>query len=273
MRSKLVSSPRSDLVSIGISPWVKPILFGLAIGLQTFAGAANAQSQHVNNGTDPTQMVSKFISTYEHLDLKGGLGNDTLKFEYTLSLPNNVALGVKLPVTRLTGSGAGEHFDIGDASLTVAKVFGLSKQGGNVLVGEMIFDTAKRPELGAGHTSIKATYVRAIFLPTGNILAPSIVHQISIAGRKSRPDVNKSTFDLYFVPKLNDSNNLVTFDPSLVSDWEADKQYGALAITFGRIIGKVHGGNAIVSVKPTVFFGGDRPGDWGLEVGWKLIGF
>ena len=33
------------------------------------------------------------------------------------------------------------------------------------------------------------------------------------------------------------------------------------------------GGNAIAFVKPTVFAGGDRPGSWGIEVGYKVLGF
>jgi hypothetical protein len=31
--------------------------------------------------------------------------------------------------------------------------------------------------------------------------------------------------------------------------------------------------NQIVSIKPSVFVGGDRTGKWGVEVAYKLIGF
>ena len=41
----------------------------------------------------------------------------------------------------------------------------------------------------------------------------------------------------------------------------------------GRVVGKAFGGNAIVFIKPSVFVGGDRPGSWGLEVGYKVLGF
>jgi hypothetical protein len=36
---------------------------------------------------------------------------------------------------------------------------------------------------------------------------------------------------------------------------------------------RVTSGNGIVSVKPTLFAGGDRRGKWGIEVGFKVIGF
>jgi hypothetical protein len=35
----------------------------------------------------------------------------------------------------------------------------------------------------------------------------------------------------------------------------------------------VFGGNGILFIKPSVFVGSDRPGSWGLEVGYKVLGF
>jgi len=244
----------------------------LAFGIHA-AGLAHAEEEHINNGTDPTKLSRKFIATYEHIDLRGGVGSDVLKLDYKVSLPGDLAVDLKLPVSRTTGLGGNERFDIGDASVSLSHVFGLSKEGGNVLIGELIFDTAARPELGTGHTVFKGTYVRAFFLNGGHIFAPAAVHEVSLGGKKDRSDVSRTTFDFYYVPKLADPHNLVTFDPSLVFDWESDKKYGALAVTFGRVIGKAFGGNSILTVKPTVFAGGERPGNWGLEVGWKLIGF
>ena len=33
------------------------------------------------------------------------------------------------------------------------------------------------------------------------------------------------------------------------------------------------GGNGILFAKPSMYAGSDRPGSWGLEVGYKVIGF
>jgi hypothetical protein len=44
-------------------------------------------------------------------------------------------------------------------------------------------------------------------------------------------------------------------------------------VTVGRSLGPALGGNSQVFIKPTVFAGGDRPGKWGVEVGYKVIGF
>ena len=79
--------------------------------------------------------------------------------------------------------------------------------------------------------------------------------------------------DFYFVPKLKDPRNLITVDPSINRDWKSEKTFLGLAVTYGRVLGPAFGGRGIITVKPTVFAGGDRPGDWGLEVGYRVIGF
>lgn len=88
-----------------------------------------------------------------------------------------------------------------------------------------------------------------------------------------RADFNITTFDFYYVPKMKDSRNLVTFDPSLNFDRENNKDYAGLAVTFGRVLGPQLGGNGVLFVKPSLFAGGDRPSDWAVEIGYKVLGF
>lgn len=65
----------------------------------------------------------------------------------------------------------------------------------------------------------------------------------------------------------------MTFDPALDFDRENDKRVFSLQVTAGRVVGKAFGGNAIVFIKPSAFVGSGRPGSWGLEVGYKVLGF
>jgi hypothetical protein len=99
------------------------------------------------------------------------------------------------------------------------------------------------------------------------------VQSNSVSGQARRADVNTTTFDFYYVPKLADPRNLITVDPAVNLDWENDKEFLSLAVTYGRVTGPAFGGIGIVTVKPTVFAGGDRPADWGIEIGYKLLGF
>lgn len=238
--------------------------------------AANAADKpdDAGNGTDPTRVQYAAEAKWEHLDLRGGINSDTLRLSYTMPVGEKQDYSVRLRVPLASVDVTGNHsYAMGDASILLGHVFGLTSKHGYVLQGEMVFDTADRPELGTGKDVLKGTFIYAKFLSDGGIFAPAFVHSTSVAGDDARADVSASTIDLYYVPKLKDPRNFLTFDPSLNADWENDLQYAGLAITYGRVIGKAFGGNAIVLVKPSAFAGNDRPGDWGIEVGYKIVGF
>lgn len=226
-----------------------------------------------NNGTDPTRVSRTVQAKYEYLALRDGFTSQTLRLWYTQPLGSGFSAVFKLPVTRVDvfgNSGTG----LGDVSIQVGKVFGLSREGGNVLQAEVFFDTATRPELGAGNSVLKATYIRAIFLQDGGILAPSFVQNVSLRGGDDRPKVNFTTVDLYYVPKMDDPRNLVTFDPNVNYNWENGNRFASLAVTLGRDIGpSPFGGNQFVLVKPAILVGSDRPNKWGLELTYRVIGF
>lgn len=237
------------------------------------AGSVLAQDKAVDNGTDPTKVSTQAQVKFEHLDVGRGLKLDTLRLWYGVPLgeKKNYSLMFKVPVTRLKGV-PNDDYALGDASVQVGHVFGLTREGGYVAQGELIFNTAKRPELGTGKNVFKGTFIVARFLEHG-IFAPAFVQSNSISGDDHRAKVNQTTFDFYYVPKMADPKNLVTFDPSINFDWESNKKFLGLAVTLGRVIGPAFGGNSIILVKPSVFAGGDRPSKWGIEVSYKLIGF
>jgi len=261
----------------------RPNLIAVVVAL-TCAKLAMAQSgqpppagvgNSADNGTDPTKLSSTIAVQHEHLALREGARSDTMKLTYTLPLgeQRNASVRFRVPIARVETPGLGDHTGLGDASIQFSRVFGLTSAHGFVAQGEWVFDTARRAELGSGKSVLKGTLVWALFLEGGNIFAPAVVHSQSVAGRANRARVNTTTLDFYCVPKLADAQTFVTIDPALSFDWENGKHYPSLAVTVGRALGPALGGNAQVFVKPTVFAGGERPGDWGLEVGVKVIGF
>jgi hypothetical protein len=246
------------------------LLAAAFLGLATVVHAADS----ANNGTDPTQLTTQAQATWERLDLNGGFRSDTLKLNYTVPLGEKRDWSVRYRVPLASVDVLGnDSYGLGDASVQVAHVFGLSRQGGWVAQGEMIFDTASRDELGTGKNVLKGTLIKAWFLKDGAIFAPALVHSESLWGDDRRRDVRATTVDFYYVPKLKDSRNLITIDPSINQDWENDRTFLGLAVTYGRVLGPAFGGTGIVTVKPSVFAGDGRPGDWGLEVGYKVLGF
>ena len=252
----------------------KNFIFAFYLGL-FLCTSANAEEPpaSVDNGTDPTKFITIAEGKYEYLDLNGGFSSANLRLSYTQPFgEGRWNVRARLPVAAVDVLGD-SSYDIGDFSIELAHVFGLNKQGAYVAKGEMIFDTADRAELGTGQNVFKGTLIYAKFLKGGNIFAPAIVQSNSVWGDNRRADVNFTTFDFYYVPKLSDPKNLITYDPALNFDWENNKEFASLAITFGRVIGPQLGGKGILFIKPSIFSGGDRPGDWGMEVGYKIIAF
>jgi hypothetical protein len=84
---------------------------------------------------------------------------------------------------------------------------------------------------------------------------------------------NVAVVDLYYVPKLNDPRNYMTIDPALTHDWEGDRLSPTLAVTLGRVIPTALPGTSSVFIKPSFSFGDDRAYDWGIEVGFKVVGY
>lgn len=247
----------------------------LTLLVATSASAQQAPATaEVDNGTDPTKFSSAAFANYEYIDVKGGIRSGTLKLNYVapLGAAKNYSLRIRLPVAMNDALGR-DSYGQGDVSVLVQHVFGLTKKDAFVWQAEVAFDTASRPELGAGKHVFSPTLIYARFLESGDIFAPAIKHSLSFGGDANRAKVNATVFDFYYVPKLADPRNLITIDPALSLDWESNKRFGSLAVTFGRVLGPMMGGNGIVSVKPTVFTGGDRAAKWGLELGFKVIGF
>jgi hypothetical protein len=241
---------------------------------QQMAPTGQEAAQAVDNGTDPTRFSRVAEVKFEHLDLKDGFGSNTLRLSFTQPLGEKRDFSLRFRGLATSVDVLGNaKFGIGDVSVQLAHVFGLTKEHGFVAQGELFFNTAQRPELGAGKNAFKATLIYALFLKGGSIFAPAFVQNNSFSGDRSRPDINVTTLDFYYVPKFADSRNLMTFDPALNFDWENDKRFFSLQVTAGRVIGKALGGNAIVFIKPSVFVGSDRPSSWGLEVGYKVLGF
>jgi hypothetical protein len=241
---------------------------------QQTAATEAEPAKAVDNGTDPTKFSRLAEAKYEYLDLQGGFGSGTLRLSYTepLGEKNDYSLRLRVPVTYVDVLGNDQHA-LGDVSIQLQHVFGLTKGHAFVAQGELIFDTADRQELGFGKNVFKGTLIYAKFLQGGGIFAPAFVQSKSISGNNARAKVNTTTLDFYYVPKLANPRNLVTFDPSLNFDWENDKRFAGLAVTMGRVTGPAFGGNGILFVKPSVFVGGDRPSSWGVEVGFKVLGF
>jgi hypothetical protein len=249
----------------------------LAVGvfLSLLAGGAIAAEGDIDNGTDPTKLSRNFQLRFEALDLQDGFSNQTLYLRFTqpLGAAQKSSLEFKLPI--INSDVLGETgFGAGDLILKFSHLAALTPKYGILLTLEAAFNTANQADHGFGSDVLRPGITYARFLPGGNLFAPTLQHGFTVGDTDpGRSDVNITVIDLYYVPKLEDPRNYMTIDPAVLYDWEREKFSPSLAVTFGRVISTDLPGTSSLFIKPSIGFGNDRAYDWGLEAGFKVVGF
>lgn len=235
---------------------------------------ADDSDQNQDNGTDPTRLNRSVSASLEHLNLGGDLSQNTFTMLYTTPITDDARSALRLTVPFIQNDLAGrESYSLSDVGLSISRVLELTRQYGLVVSGEMTFDTANETEGGTGKNVFRGTVAYVKFLPGGIIFAPTLNQSNSIWGDRDRRDINMTVLDFYIVPKLADPKTFVTFDPALNGNWEIGAQFFSLAMTVGRALGPAFGGRSQIYVRASSYAGGERAADWGVEVGYKVLGF
>lgn len=255
---------------------MKPlVLLGLAAASAAIAPfAVLAQDEKVDDGTDPTKLSTSFSTSYEYIDLPSGGDLQTmfLKFGTPISADEQTGLNFKLPL--VSNSLGDSGFGVGDVSVKLTRVLAVTPAYGMVVSAEAVFDTADAPDRGVGLDVLKLSGVYAIFLKKGAIFAPSVVHSVSFGNPDpGRSEVNLTTIDLYYVPRLANPKAYMTLDPAIIYNWENDEMSGAMAVTYGQAVDLGIEGNESFFIKPSAGIGGNRGAGFGIEVGFKVVGF
>lgn len=239
-----------------------------AICLLSLAHPSLAQEE--DNGTDPTKMRRLVLTSYEHMDLGRDATRGTLKLAYEQPMADATSVRLTVPVVGVDAPGLKNDAALGDISLRVTHLMDVNRERGIVLQGDIYADSARRRELGYGTTVLKGTAIYAKFLQGGAIFAPALSHAQSLDGHN---EFSETTLDFYYVPKLPDPAWYMTVDPAAIHNWETNATYASIAITTGREVGKIGGGLAQLYLKPNILIGVDRPADWSIEAGFRVIGF
>ncbi|MGX9352885.1 hypothetical protein ACS3QZ_16935 [Shimia sp. W99] len=247
--------------------------------------------EEINNGTNPTLLTTQMGLQYQYNRINASLNTGLLEAFYVKPFGDgSKAFRFNLPVSdspfnaapnfggasaagSITGLG-GDEMRLGDISVTYIDVFHLTKKNGAAFTAELFLDTAETPTSGYGQFALETTLFYAWFLENGSIFAPAWVQTFGLeGGNKDGVDLNTTTIDFYYVPKLANPKYYMTFDPAIIHDWESDDTFGSLQITMGMMTGKAFGGDGQLFIKPGVVFGGDAPADWSIQVGFKVLNF
>ncbi len=226
------------------------------------------------SGTDPTLFLRNLTVSNELQGLKNDNYANVTSFKYIEPFADgkmNLRLTVPLVATDRAGDG---DFGLGDIGLRYNWLAQADKEGAWLFGTELFADTATEDVLGRGKWIIAPIVTKAFFLSKSLIFAPTYQHNISFAGDSRRESVNESVLDFYFVMRAADNRSWFTVDPTLVVDWENQTNTPAtIEFEYGRVLGSLLGGAASLYVRPGVGIGQDRPYDWNIEIGFKIIGF
>ncbi|WP_204113301.1 hypothetical protein [Shimia biformata] len=226
----------------------------------------------INNGTNPTLLTTKFGLQYEGYSPRTGSNFGLAEMFVTVPFgeTKNMALEFTLP---FANSPLDDSHDLGDISAKFIHVLSVTPTNGMAYTAELFLDTASRADIGNGQPVLEMSGFYAFFLENGSIFAPAVVQTMGLGGTGFANDINTTTVDFYYVPKLPNPKFFMTLDPALVYDWTTDEGFASLQVTMGMLTGKLWGGDSQVFIKPGIYAGENRPIDFSLQVGFKLLNF
>ncbi len=233
-----------------------------------------ADGEEVNNGTNPTLLSTIAGVQYTYNDFANSSRSSGV-WEAFAAIPFGSRKQFQFTLTApYAGSALDSDFGLGDVSLKFTHVVDVNASNGIAYTAELFLDTADRPDLGNGQEVLELSAFYAKFFPGGTIVAPALVQTAGLGGTGSNGQkINRTTFDFYYVPKLANPKFYMTFDPNVTYDWETDKGFASLQVTLGMLTGKVAGGDSQIFIKPGFYAGADRPLDFSIQVGFKVLGF
>ncbi|MBW0159568.1 hypothetical protein [Sedimentimonas flavescens] len=243
---------------------------------QDGAGISDVQRElaEVNNGTNPTLLTTQAGIQYQYSEINSDVNTGLLEAFYLKPIGDgDKAFRFTVPFSRNSLLSDGD-LKFGDLSVTFIDVFHLSATSGAAYTVELFLDTAESDSSGYGQFVMETSLFYAWFLSDGSIFAPAWVQTFGLEGGNDNGDnVNTTTVDFYYVPKLANPKYYLTFDPAIIHDWENERTFGSLQVTAGMLTGKAFGGDSQIFVKPGILFGGDAPADWSVQVGYKVLNF
>lgn len=139
---------------------------------------------------------------------------------------------------------------------------------------EVFLDTASEDALGSGTTSLgpQAFYVK--FLKNG-LFAPGLQYKFSVDEDSGRADTDQIIIDLNYLRMAGDKQSWFFTDPQIVIDNENDTAFAIVDLEFGWMMSKwwpdLKGHSFYV--RPSFGVGADRPSDYSVELGYKIVGW
>jgi len=257
---------------------MRSAFYAFPLFMGVFASSSHAQSaptapatqshleEEDSTGTNPAKFTRTLILLNEFRSLGDEAAFDEAMFRYIQPVGKNLKIQLSLPLDSTDASGD-TVFGFGELSLKFNYRAWMNEKNALIVNLDTFWPTATRDEFMSGKYVVDPGVTYALFFKQGEmIFAPSLQQKISYAGDADRNDVNQTQVDLYFVWRPTKTSWL-TIDPQIVHDWEKDTEFGQLEIEFGRVMF----GGMSVYLRPGMGIGADRPLEWNLEFGLKVV--
>jgi len=147
---------------------------------------------------------------------------------------------------------------------------------------DVFLDTASEDSLGSGTTSLAPVvfwghFFKGGFGPwkKGGLFAPGLQYKFSVDEDDGRDKTEQLIIDINYLLTSVDGQSWLFAEPQIVFDQETNADFAIMDIEFGWMMTKwwpkLKGQSFYV--RPTFTIGADRPTDYGIEFGYKWIGW
>jgi hypothetical protein len=150
---------------------------------------------------------------------------------------------------------------------------------------EVWLDTASEDALGSGTTTLGPQLFYGWFfgqnpLPIpgyrgGGLFVPGLQYRFSIDEDHGRADTDAIAIDLNYLAMSEDKTRWLYANPQILIDRETREEYVLFDVEFGWMMQKWFPDLVGQSfyIRPTFTIGKDRPTDYGIEFGYKWVGW
>ena len=244
------------------------------------------------SGTNPInfQRDLRIYNEYLRLNTEGDGNQNLTTLEYRTPFASGKwQLRVRAPVYNMVtadvnNDGIDDIDDSGFGDVNFRLLTVPYFQGANAIAYalEVFLDTASDDSLGAGTTSLAPIvfyghFFRGGFGPwkKGGLFAPGLQYKFSVDEDDGRDDTEQIILDINFLLQSVDGQAWLFAEPQIVFDQEHNTEFAIMDIEFGWMMTKWWSNLTGQSfyLRPTFTIGNDRFADYGIEVGYKLIGW
>ena len=240
-----------------------------------------AEFKKDKTGTNPANFSfdARLYNEYRWLNTEGDGGQNLTTFEFRAPFASDKwqfrgkirAVDLKADFND-DGTDDVDEFGFGDIDIRflTVPIFIPEKKFALAAGVEFFLPTASDDSLGSGAISVGPMIFLGFFNPfgPGSVLFPGYQHTFSIDEDDGRDQVHSGLIDLFYVQTYKENKFWTYVDPQIVLDYEKDEYSMLLELQGGMMVGPK--GHSIYAM-PSFGVGGDRPYDFSIEVGYKIV--